>query len=214
VVRAIESCAQDCMELGHSVEEARPEFDYSLMRSALIPIMATGMGSWAVALSAQTGRPLNSDTLEAATLAMVEYGQTLKPSDVFGAIDNINRVTRAVGPFFDQYDLLLTPATAKPAQPLGTYNQNAPASSHEQWFDHKATFTPFLALFNVTGNPAISLPFAMSSDGMPIGMQFVGRFGGEDDLLAIGRQLEEVVNWEERLIANINRFSIGLVRTT
>jgi amidase len=207
VVDAIDRCAQTCCELGHVVEEARPEFDYSLMREALIIIMATGMASWVQQLSLQTGRSVSSDTLEAATLAMIEHGHTLEPGDLFRALDNINRVTRAVGPFFEDYDLLLTPATAKPAQPLGTYNQNAPVVSHEQWFDHKATFTPFLALFNVTGHPAVSLPAAMSRDGLPIGVQFVARFGREEDLLMIGRQLEDVVSWEKRLVANINRLN-------
>ena len=75
-------------------------------------------------------------------------------------------------------------------------------TTHEDWFDRKARFPPFLAVFNVTGQPAISLPTAMSDSGLPIGVQFAARFGREDVLLQIARQLEDEIPWADRLVKN------------
>jgi amidase len=75
-------------------------------------------------------------------------------------------------------------------------------TTHEDWFDRKARFPPFLAVFNVTGQPAISLPTAMSDSGLPIGVQFVARFGREDLLLQLARQLEGEIPWADALMKN------------
>lgn len=200
VADAVERTAQLCRELGHEVIEASPSFDYGAMRDACIKLWAAGMSRWAGQLGLATGRPLDETTLEAATLAMVRYGSTLSSSQLLQALDDVNGVCRAVGPFFDDYDCLLTPTTAQTARPIGTFDQNRAVPDQEDWFDRKGRFPPFLALFNVTGQPGISLPVAQDGEGLPIGVQFVGRFGHEEDLLMIARQIEEALDWERRLI--------------
>ena len=202
IIRAVEQAAALCRDLGHEVVEASPAFDYAKMRSACLTLWAAGMSHWGQQLAAKMGRPLSDAYLEAATLAMVRYGSSLSSADLLAALENSNAVTRAVGGFFERYDLLLTPSTAKVAQPLGTYDQNAPVTNHEDWFDRKARFPPFLAVFNVTGQPAISLPTAMSESGLPIGVQFAARFGREDLLLQLARQLEEAIPWADALTKN------------
>lgn len=201
VVETVERTAQLCHDLGHEVVEASPSFDYSAMRDACIKLWAAGMSRWAVQLATATGRSLDETTLEAASLAMVHYGSTLSASQLLGALDDLNGVCRAVGPFFNDHDCLLTPTTAQTARPVGTFDQNRAVADQEDWFDRKGRFPPFLALFNVTGQPGISLPVGQDSEGLPIGVQFVGRFGREEDLLMIARQLEEAIDWERRLIS-------------
>lgn len=202
IVAAVEQAAALCRDLGHEVVEASPAFDYGRMRSACLVLWAAGMAHWGRQLATKMGRPLSEDFLEAATLAMVRFGNSLSSADLLGALENTNAVTRAVGGFFEDYDLLLTPSTAKIAQPLGTYDQNAPVTNHEDWFDRKARFPPFLAVFNVTGQPAISLPTAVSASGLPIGVQFAARFGREDVLLQLARQLEGEIPWADALVKN------------
>ncbi len=195
VKQRVQDAAALCAQFGHHIEEATPQFDYSLMRDACIKAWASGIATWVDGLSQATGRAIDNTTLETATLAMYHYGKSLSASDLLSALGNINQVCRSVGTFFDDYDMLLTPATANVAPLLGTYNQNGPWVNHEDWFDHKGKFPPFLALFNVTGQPAISVPFGLSSEKLPIGVQFVGRFGREDQLLTLAAEIEQAKPW-------------------
>jgi len=197
---AVTRTATLCESLGHNVIEASPSFDYSIMREACITAWASGMSMWVDMIAETTGREPGPDTLEAATYAMYRHGRTLSAQDLLQAMNGMNTVTRAIGGFFEGFDILLTPATAKVAQPLGTFNQNAPVENHEQWFDRKAVFPPFLAAFNVTGQPAMSLPLYQSEENLPIGIQAVGQFGREDILLQLAAQLEDALPWRDRLI--------------
>ncbi|MBW7837823.1 MAG: amidase [Sphingomonadales bacterium] len=200
IIQETYNAAALCAELGHTVEEASPSFDYHTMRAACIMSWASGIKKWADSLAAASGRQINQDTMEAATLAMYHYGASLTASDLLKAMDGLNAVSRAIGPFFETYDVLITPTTAQPAPQLRTYDQNRAHITHDQWFDHKGKFPPFLAAFNVTGQPAMSVPLGMSKAGLPIGIQFVGKFGREDTLLALAAQLEQSRPWQPQLL--------------
>jgi amidase len=190
--------ARLCEALGHHVEEARPAFDYAEYRRANIDAWAAGMVSWVDGLAAINGRVPGDDNLEAATLAIYRHGKALSAGELLAVPAVMNRISRAVGGFFETYDLLLTPVTATPAAPLGTYDQNAPGITPERWFDHKGSFTPFLALFNLTGQPAMSVPLCHSADGLPLGVQFAAGFGREDLLFRLAGQLERALPWASR----------------
>lgn len=192
------NAARLCESLGHHVEEARPEFDYADYRRANIDAWAAGMVTWVDGLTAINGRTPGDDTLEAATLAIYRHGKSLSASQLLAVPAVMNRISRTVGQFFERYDLLLTPATATPAAPIGTYNQNAPGITPEQWFDHKGSFTPFLALFNLTGQPAMSVPLYQATNGLPLGIHFAAGFGREGRLFALAGQLERTLPWAAR----------------
>ncbi|MBL6749600.1 MAG: amidase [Nevskia sp.] len=197
-VAATEAAARLCEALGHTVEEAGPNFSYQEFREACIRGWAAGIYTWTEALAEATGRKPGLDVLETATYSAYEYGRGLSAKDLLWVPGALNRVCRAVAPFFTQYDVLLTPTTSRPAQPLGTYNQNAPGLTTHGWFDHKGSFAPFLALFNVTGQPAMSVPLAQSAGGLPIGLHFVAGFGREDQLFRLAAQLEQARPWAAR----------------
>lgn len=198
MIEAVERTAALCESLGHHVEQASPQFSYAEFREACIRGWAAGMTMWIDALAAATGRAPGADYLESATLAAYEFGCRLTPQQILEIPAMLNRICRAVGPFFQEYDMLLTPATSRPPQPLGTYNQNAPGLTTQAWFDHKGSFAPFLALFNVTGQPAMTLPMASTASGLPIGVQFAGRFGDEQGLFQLAGQLEASRPWADR----------------
>ena len=104
--------------------------------------------------------------------------------------------TRAVAQWWaDGFDLLLTPTLAQPPVPLGTFDT---PENPIHGFARAAEFTPFTPAFNITGQPAISLPTAMSSDGLPIGIHLVGAFGREDLLIRTAAQIEEAAPWIDR----------------
>jgi amidase len=114
------------------------------------------------------------------------------------ALDIFTLVSRSVGTFFGKFDALLSPSTAQLPLPLGELNQNAPGISAEQWNTQIFAFAPFSNLFNTTGQPAISLPLAWSREGLPIGMQFAGRFADESTLFRLAGQLEKARPWKDK----------------
>lgn len=194
-VRATRDVAKLCAQLGHAVEEASPSFDYDVFRSACIRGWAVAMVAGIDTLVAVTKRQPSLVYLETATLSAYEFGRRLSVPEVLEVPAMLNRICRSVAPFFESYDMLLTPTTSRPAAPLGTYNQNKPGQTTEQWFDHKGSFAPFLALFNVTGQPAMSVPLSTGATGLPIGAHFAARFGQEGDLLWLAAQLESERPW-------------------
>jgi amidase len=94
------------------------------------------------------------------------------------------------------YDAMLTPALAERPLPVGTLDLDGDNPLGE--FARTGRFTPFTAVWNVTGQPAISLPLFEGDDGMPAAVQLVGRPAGEAELLSLSARLEAERPWAER----------------
>ena len=109
----------------------------------------------------------------------------------------INELSRQMGAFFATYDLWLTPTMAVPPVELGVFDATAEMTGVE-WIKYILDYCPFTAPFNATGQPGISVPLHQSSDGLPVGMHFVGRLGDEATLLQVASQLEEAAPWADR----------------
>jgi amidase len=112
-------------------------------------------------------------------------------------LDHFNRTRREVGPFFSTYDIWLTPSCAQVAQPNGLYGMNLDLSPRE-FLIHEERPLQYLVLYNITGQPAISLPLHWSSSGLPIGVQFVGPIDDEALLLRVASQLETASPWADQ----------------
>jgi amidase len=164
-----------CEELGHEMVEALPAFDVKAFDAATVCAWSANVAHGITAGAAAMGRTPSEQNLEATSWATYQYGNTLKPSELLGALDVYAIVSRAVGQFFQDYDVLLSPTIAHIPAPLGVLNANAPGVNAEQWAMQIFTYAPFTLLFNVTGQPAMSVPLAWSREGLPIGMQFAGR---------------------------------------
>ncbi|MBV9094648.1 MAG: amidase, partial [Streptosporangiaceae bacterium] len=113
-----------------------------------------------------------------------------------GALMRLESVARMIVTFLGQYDMLLSPALAQLPVPIGEINGlgEDPFDS----FRRSGHFTPYTAIFNVTGQPAISLPLYQSDDGLPLAIQLAGRPAREDQLLALATQLEQALPWQQR----------------
>src|SRR5262249_40656146 len=103
--------------------------------------------------------------------------------------------SRQVARFFETYDVLLTPTNTVLPLPLSAHELNAPNATVRDLFDHLAPIETFTALFNGTGHPALSVPLQWSSTGLPIGIQFVARFGAEATLFGLAADLERAHPW-------------------
>jgi amidase len=196
-VAAVEDVARLCQSLGHEVVEAAPRYDVAKFDHANGILWVTNLQLFAESISQGLGRPLGEEMLEATTWASVQYGRTLKALDLQVALAEMNQVSREVSRFFVEHDVLLTPVTAQPPLKLGVLNANARLSALE-WLNHIFTLNPFTALFNGTGQPAMSVPLHWSAQGLPIGSQFVGRWGDEATLFRLAGQLERARPWATR----------------
>ena len=120
-------------------------------------------------------------------------------NDLVWAEGVYNQLRRSVGEFFAGYDLLLTPTFTELPESLGKYSLNASDVDFLGFFRRCDESASHMPLFNLTGQPAISLPLAQSKDRLPIGIQFVAHFGREDQLLRLAGVLEEALPWRDRV---------------
>ena len=177
VVAAVESIAKELARLGHAVRRITP--DLAQFRPLIQTLAVTAVGSLPIERT-ELLDPLNRLMFEAASSSTaVEYLQTLT---------RLHQQARKLIATWEQIDVLLTPTLTYPAPKIGTLGQNVETASAEflDWLS-------FTHPFNCTGQPAISLPLAMSTSGLPIGIQLVGRPRDEYTILSLGAQLESAV---------------------
>ena len=183
--------------LGHHVDVDTPAFSWESYLQAMTDVWASTNAHTIDGLAAALGREVNEDTVEGATLAMVEYGRRVTALQLLNAIDVETGLTYLMTEFFSRYDILLTPTLGAVLPPVGHYDPQAriePRDMFAMW----SRWESFLPVFNTTGQPAISLPLHQTADGLPIGMQLVAGAGQEALLLALSAQLEQALPWSGR----------------
>jgi amidase len=145
-------------------------------------------------------------------------GNAFSASDLSVALERLHRASRVIAPFFATYDVLLTPTLAQPpvkhgelrpkgleavlqtlAARLGLGRLLRRGPMLERAAERTFALIPFTPVWNVTGQPAASLPLHWTADGLPIGVQAVGRFGQDATLLSLAGQLEQARPWANRL---------------
>ena len=193
---AVLATARRCEALGHHVEEAAPTVDASRFGD-IFTTLWLGMVAWAIRdWSRRLGRQPQAADFEAHTWKMFSLDSARRPSDLLLAIQDMQRMAREIAPFFAHHDVWLTPTTPQPPQPNGWFDFN-PAHPRQST-QRMADITRFTAVANLTGQPAISLPLHWTHEGLPLGIQFIGRYGDEAGLLRLASQLEADAPWHQR----------------
>ena len=195
VKQACANTAKLCEALGHHVEDAAPQMSWDVFFQATHVLWTANIVVLVDMVAEMTGKNVDETTLESTTLACYQHGKGLSAEDLLKAEAAANNICRANGQFFNEYDLLLTPTLARLPAAIGEMNANDTSLDALGWSTHVFKYCPFTPLFNMTGQPAISLPLQQSSNGLPIGMQFVARFGREDILLQLAREFEQAHPW-------------------
>ena len=142
------------------------------------------------------GRPPTEDEIEPLSRAVLEHARTLSSTAYLTAVAQLQVLARHTVAFFADYDMLLTPVLATRPLPIGELD-----GCGEQPLDdlrRSGRFAPFTALFNVTGQPALSLPAGFGEDGLPSAVQLVGHPLAEETLLQVAAQLEAARPWAGR----------------
>ena len=183
---ALEYAADTFAALGHGIEEAAlaPDATYgpafiTLWKAAAARIPAEGDGL---------------ELLETLTKWLVEQGRATGARELGEALFALSEYERSFIRQLSSFDAVLTPALAMTPRPLGWYDSH----DAERNFAQQVQYTPYTSMVNVSGLPAITLPVWQTSDGLPMGVQLIGRPGGEAVLLSLGAQLQRRVRWQDR----------------
>ncbi len=195
-IAAMEHAAQLCRDLGHRVEQAGPSYDKQAMGTAILTVISAHVRAEFERRAAELGRAVVPDDVERMTWALADKGRGVDGPSYVRAIQAIHRVGRQVARFFLDYDVLLTPTTARPAIAIGALD--AMTEDEHAYVDTIERFAAFPPLSNVTGAPAMSVPLFWTARGLPVGTQFVGRFGDEATLFRLAGQLEAAAPWFDR----------------
>lgn len=196
-INAAKAAAHLCESLGHHVEEAAPTIDPGPLGTAAFAVIAAYVAEQISHHAKVTGVPPGPDVLEAITLDFMSYGQHISGVQFVGGTYVFQAAGIAMSNFMRNYDVILSPTLADPPLPLGQIDLS-PGVDFETWGKRVAQFTPFTQIANITGQPAMSVPLAMSSNGLPIGVQFIGRYGEEALLFRLAGQLEKAAPWRKR----------------
>src|SRR5579871_322313 len=197
IAATVQTTAKALARLGHKVSEAAPPIDLAALDRVCLGIWFFGFDRRLDAYAARTGRKIGPDTLEAGTLHFYEFAKTVSPAAYLDALGAMNTARRAIGAFFADYDVWLTPTTARTGPKLGVLNMNVDLPPLA-FITNEESYQQFLVPYNVTGQPAMSLPLGMHSNGLPIGVQLGARPGEDHLLIELGAALERAMPWRER----------------
>jgi amidase len=196
--QAVEVARVALERLGHRVEDSQPAAldDPGLTQHFLNVVMswtAAALDEWGLKL----GRTLGPQDVEPSTWAMAELGRAVTATQYVTTIEALSRYTRQMASWWSEgFDVLVTPTIAAPPPLLGELCPTAedPLSGLAKMLP----IAPFTGPFNVTGQPAISLPLHWNRAGLPIGVQLVAAYGRENVLLRLAAQLERALPWSDR----------------
>jgi len=216
-VRAVEETVTLLESLGHRVEPAAPAVDGPALSQAFLTMLCGELRGDIADAEQLLGRRATAAEFEPATWALALLGEELSAAEFVQAVRVLERTTRQVGRFFEDWDVLLTPTLSTPPFPIGSL-QPTPAEraqlallgrlnarrllrwggALQQAAEQVFEFIPWTPVFNVAGQPAMSVPLAWTSDGLPVGLHFVAGMAQEAMLFRLAGQLERARPWFDR----------------
>lgn len=200
VAQAVERTASALAGMGHQVAEESPEFDGLTAMRNMTDVWFFGFDLRLESYSKRSGHAIGPDTLEPVILKVYEHARQMKAAQFLGALAGINTARRQLARFFDRYDVWLCPTTSRVAESWGTYNLGRRDVTMENLVEEIYRGTcQFTLPHNILGTPAISLPLAMHSCGLPIGIQLGARAANEHIILQLAVALEEAMPWAGRI---------------
>jgi amidase len=200
-IAAVRDAAELLESLGHSVEPASPLDEATAqaldLEQTFLTRWAAGQAGALAQFSMLLGREIGPDDVEPLTWTMAELGRERSAGDYLGAVSIHQGISRAIAGWHESgFDLQLTPTMAAAPVPLGTHDDSGsdPLDAYRAALPQGA----FTAIYNATGQPAISLPLHWTEGGLPVGVQLAAPFGREDLLIGIAAQVERARPWAER----------------
>lgn len=190
---ALQRAAKTVADLGHLVEEVRPNIDGAAFVHHFITIWASFPVEPLAAAEAAGLDP--TSVLEPWTLDLAAEFARRGPDAVVAARDNFAAMSRVLAAFFERYDVLMTPVLKAPPVRIG---EQAPTLNYDDLYARVTDWVSYTPLHNAAGTPAMSVPLGMSRDGLPIGVQFAAAVGAERTLFELAYELEAAAPWARR----------------
>jgi amidase len=217
-VRAVENAVQTLRSLGHEVVEAEPDYDGQALARCYLNMY---FGQVAATLDQARETGARDDEFELLTRTLAAFGRGLTSASYINSHRQWNQFSQALGTFYQQHDLYLTPAIAHPpirheqaelppgqARALRWLTASGLLPMLARWgvMDNMVedmarknlTYVPFTQLANLTGTPAMSVPLHWTDEGLPLGVQFCGPSASEPLLLQLASQLEQAQPWAHK----------------
>jgi Asp-tRNA(Asn)/Glu-tRNA(Gln) amidotransferase A subunit family amidase len=194
--QALTEAVKLCADLGHRVEEANPEIEGESVVPTFLTIAAANT---VVNLASHPtkGRPARESEVERVTWGTAEKGRAIGAADYVRATQTAHRLGRQMAAFHATYDVLLTPGLAARPVKLGWIDMMM--EDVDEYWRRVFQFSPFTVWFNITGQPAMTLPLGRNADGHPVAVQLVARYGDEATLFRLASQFETARPWFERV---------------
>lgn len=201
---AVEDIAACCASLGHELVDFEMAHDLTQARAHFQRTGDVWVAFRLTEAARVLGRPPREDELEASIWDAYQRGKTVDAITHETNLEAMRRYAFALAECFARYDVILTPSTAQPGVKLGCLN---PTRQQLETAQQSPTIkvapnlriSKYLTMLNITGQPGITLPVALSNEGLPIGVQLVGRVGGEATILQLARDIEAARPWFDRL---------------
>jgi amidase len=194
--QAVSDAAELLRSLGHEVEEVDPPWRIDGLSELFGAVFSIHIALQIVYSGMVAGREPTADDMEPMSWAIFQMTKGFSALQGLALEIQLQTLTRQLVAFLAPYDALLTPALAERPLPLGSLDTAAPDPLAT--FTRSGLFTPFTPIFNASGQPGISLPVYQGEDGLPLGVQLVGRPAGEAALLALAAQVEAASPWAGR----------------
>ncbi|AVO36637.1 amidase [Pukyongiella litopenaei] len=194
IVALIEQVAAVLGAMGHTVIEHEMGHDAAAAWKTYTDMTCVETAAMFAFLETVVGHPVTPEEVEPVTWAIIERGRNTSAIDHAGRIEAVRQIGRGVAQDLDRFDITITPVLTQPPRPVGYYDMSLSDldTYNALWSD-----SVFMSPFNMSGQPAISLPLGMAA-GLPAGVQFVARMGDEARLLALSAALEQAMPWSDR----------------
>ena len=197
--KCLEESLKLCEHLGHEIIEVKLKLSIPIeqLLQAFTAVWSTITTAPLGLLKRLSGIEPQPEMVEPLTWAFYKIAKNTSALDYEIAKLSFQTITREIGQFFEGFDVLISPTLAQAPLPLGEMKQNV---QHPLLpFQKASEFAPFTALFNVTGQPAASVPLYWTDEGLPLGTQIIGKFGDERTLFRLAAQFEQERPWSNQL---------------
>ncbi len=187
--------AKLCQDLGHDISETSFQFDSGRLIDAFLAMWSSHAANFKAHLEKQTGASVGEDLLEPWTLYMAEYFHTRGQAHMQTAQSYFAEVTENLDDMMQKHDVLLSPVLSTAAPKLG---EQGPLVAGDQLIQDALNYVNYTPVYNISGQPAMSVPLGWNAKGLPVGSQFAARKGNEKTLFEFAYQLEEARSWHQR----------------
>ena len=204
---AVALTADSLRQLGHhvSIWSSSLGDDVKDMMLAWTKIVAAG-----TLLSVRYKKDIEKVTpndVDGVTYGAIQLGKTVSGADYLQSINTVHAFGRKMALLLEEFDILVSPTLAEPPAKTGRFKPvNSDFLDYRSGPDGVFAYSPYTAIFNASGQPAMSLPLYWTPDDLPIGVHFAAAYGNDEMLISLARQLEKAMPWHDKQVQVIRRY--------